>query len=108
RSVREELEAARSLAAGGGGVRAVAGLGAVDRPGAAAVLPGAGASGGADRGAGAAGVLRGASFGESAGGDGSRGGAVGVCRRLSKFCFGHVGPAAWKRPERSRPRCQLW
>jgi formate hydrogenlyase subunit 3/multisubunit Na+/H+ antiporter MnhD subunit len=47
-------------------LRAVDRLGLLDRPESAAVLPRAGAAGGADRGARAAGILRGASFGESA------------------------------------------
>jgi hypothetical protein len=63
----KEPEVDRSLVARDCGVCAVGGLGFLDRAKSASVLPGAGAARGADRGARAAGVLRRAAPGESAG-----------------------------------------
>ena len=66
--VKEKNRAAEgSLVARDRGVRAAGGVGVLDRAEPAAVLPRAGAAGGADCGTGAAGLLRRAASGESAG-----------------------------------------
>ena len=70
--IGQEREAAGSFVAGDRGIRAAGGVGVLDRPEPAAVLPGAGAAGGADRGAGAPRLLCAAPAAESARAPGRR------------------------------------